>query len=212
MFLYLFLKKVLFVGKNVKVGKNFHVGLMSWISASNRLEIGDDVMIGKLCTIQCDGVIGDGVLIANNVGVVGRLDHDFRQVGVLVRKATHISESPALQLDSRSRIEIGSDVWIGFGSTILSGVTIGRGAVVAAGSVVMGNVGAYDIVAGNPARRVGRRFSDEQIPAHEAAVADAAMSRTDRTRRAPPPRVEEAAAARRRGAPLSDSGATNAIP
>lgn len=51
MSLYLFLKRFLFVGKNVKVGKNFHVGLMTWISAPTRLEIGDDVMIGKLCTI-----------------------------------------------------------------------------------------------------------------------------------------------------------------
>jgi acetyltransferase-like isoleucine patch superfamily enzyme len=196
MSLYLFLKRFLFVGKNVKVGKNFHVGLMTWISAPTRLKIGDDVMIGKLCTIQCDGVIGDGVLISNSVGVIGRLDHDFGQVGVLIRRASHISESATLQQDSRSRIEIGSDVWIGFGSTILSGVSIGRGAIVAAGSVVMGNVKAYDIVAGNPAKRIGRRFTDEQIAAHEAAVAGSAMSKTGRTSRVRQPAIDGIAAAR----------------
>ena len=171
MSLFLALKKKLFVGKNVKVGKNFHVGLMTWISAYNKLEIGDDVYIGKLCTIQCNGVIGDGVLIANNVGVVGRIDHDFRQIGVLVRNATHIADSEALQKDARSWVDIGSDVWIGFGSTILSGVSIKRGAVVAAGSVVTDDVEAYDIVSGNPAKRIGRRFTHEQIAAHEAGLA-----------------------------------------
>jgi acetyltransferase-like isoleucine patch superfamily enzyme len=181
MSLYLFLKRFLFVGKNVKVGKNFHLGLVTWISAPTRLEIGDDVMIGKLCTIQCDGVIGDGVLISNNVGVIGRLDHDLREIGVLIRRAAHISESKTLQEDSRSRVEIGSNVWIGFGSTILSGVSIGRGAIVCAGSVVMTNVGAYDVVAGNPARRIWRRFTDEQILAHEAAIAG---DRSNQSRRA----------------------------
>jgi acetyltransferase-like isoleucine patch superfamily enzyme len=195
MSLYLFLKRFLFVGKNVKIGKNFHVGLMTWISAPTRLEIGNDVMIGKLCTIQCDGEIGDGVLIANNVGVIGRLDHDFREIGVLVRRASHISENKTLQEDSRSRVEIGSNVWIGFGSTILSGVSIGRGAIVCAGSVVMGNVGAYDVVAGNPARRIWRRFTDEQILAHEAAIAGSAMSKTDRTSRLGQSPVADIAAA-----------------
>ncbi len=140
-------------------------------------------MIGKLCTIQCNGSIGDGVLIANNVGVIGRMDHDFQEIGVLVRNAPHISSSNALQKDCRSRIDIGSDVWIGFGSTILSGVSIGRGAIVAAGSVVMGNVGAYDIVSGNPARRIGRRFTDEQIAAHEAALAELTISKRNITGR-----------------------------
>jgi virginiamycin A acetyltransferase len=196
MSLYLFLKRFLFVGKNVKVGKNFHVGLMTFISAPTRLEIGDDVMIGKLCTIQCDGVIGDGVLISNNVGVIGRLDHDFTEIGVLIRRAAHISESSTLQQDPRSRIEIGSNVWIGFGSTILSGVSIGRGAIVCAGSVVMGSVAAYDVVAGNPAKRVWRRFTDEQIAAHEAAIAGSAMSKTDRTNRVRQPPIADVAAAR----------------
>ena len=170
MSIYLSLKRRVFVGRNVHFGKNFHIGLMTWISASDELVIGDDVMIGKLCTIQCNGTIGDGVLIANNVGIIGRMDHDYRKVGVVVRHSPHIAAAAYLQEDTRSRIDIGSDVWIGFGSTIVSGVRIGRGALIAAGSVVMGNVAPYDVVAGNPARRVGRRFTDEQIAAHEAAI------------------------------------------
>jgi acetyltransferase-like isoleucine patch superfamily enzyme len=52
-------------------------------------------------------------------------------------------------------IKIEDNVWIGFDSIILPGVTIGRGAVVGARSVVKEDVPPYSIVAGNPARVVG---------------------------------------------------------
>lgn len=162
---------MLFVGRNVSVGKNFHVGLFSWLSSSEHLNIGNDVYIGKSCSIQCNGRIGDGALIANNVGIVGRVDHDYRMLGVLVRNATHISQSRAIRQHPKSRIDIGSDVWIGFGAVILTGIEIGRGAIIAAGSVVTTSVAPYDIVAGNPAQPVGRRFSDDQIAMHEAMLA-----------------------------------------
>jgi acetyltransferase-like isoleucine patch superfamily enzyme len=59
--------------------------------------------------------------------------------------------------DSSSRpIRIANNVWIGFDAIILPGVSIGEGAVVGARSVVRENVPAYSIVAGNPARIVGR--------------------------------------------------------
>ena len=42
------------------------------------------------------------------------------------------------------------------------GVTIGEGAVVAARGVVVRDVAAFDVVAGNPARRVGGRVMEEE--------------------------------------------------
>ena len=48
-------------------------------------------------------------------------------------------------------VVIEDDVWIGFKSSILKGVTIGRGAVVAAGSMVTKDIPPYTLVAGNPA-------------------------------------------------------------
>lgn len=65
---------------------------------------------------------------------------------------------PEIRGDTR----IGSDVWIGTESVIMSGVTIGDGAVVAAGAVVMRDVPPFAVVAGNPARPVRWRFSEEQ--------------------------------------------------
>jgi acetyltransferase-like isoleucine patch superfamily enzyme len=66
---------------------------------------------------------------------------------------------------SKGDILIGNDVWIGRGARVLSGVTIGDGAVIAGYSVVTKDVRPYAIVAGNPAREVRRRFSDEQVDA-----------------------------------------------
>ena len=59
------------------------------------------------------------------------------------------------------RVHIGHDVWIGHGAIVLPGRGIGTGAVVAAGAVVTKDVPAYTIVAGNPARTIRRRFSED---------------------------------------------------
>lgn len=49
----------------------------------------------------------------------------------------------------------------------MSGVRIGHGAIVAAGSVVLKDVEPYSIVAGNPAREISRRLTEDQIREHE---------------------------------------------
>lgn len=64
---------------------------------------------------------------------------------------------------SKGDITIDDDVWIGFRSTILSGVHIGQGAVIAAGSVVTKDVPPYAIVGGVPAKVIKYRFSPEKI-------------------------------------------------
>lgn len=56
------------------------------------------------------------------------------------------------------QITVGNDVWIGYGATILSGVSIGDGAVIGACSVVTRDVLPYEVVAGNPVRHLRFRF------------------------------------------------------
>jgi len=74
-------------------------------------------------------------------------------------EAKHIKGHPATKGD----VTIGNDVWIGYGAVILSGITIGDGAVIGAFSVVTKNVYPYEIVAGNPAKVIKKRFNDEAI-------------------------------------------------
>lgn len=62
-----------------------------------------------------------------------------------------------LQKNISRPILIGSDVWIGAHSIILSGVKIGDGAVIAAGSVINQDVPANTIVGGVPAKIIKER-------------------------------------------------------
>jgi acetyltransferase-like isoleucine patch superfamily enzyme len=58
--------------------------------------------------------------------------------------------------------DVGHDVWIGDRVTVLAGLRVGTGAVIGTGSVVTRDVEEYTIVAGVPAREVGRRCSREE--------------------------------------------------
>lgn len=64
---------------------------------------------------------------------------------------------------SKGDIVVGNDVWIGYGSFILSGITIGDGAIIGAYSVVTKDIPPYTIVGGNPAKIIRKRFSQQQI-------------------------------------------------
>ncbi len=61
----------------------------------------------------------------------------------------------------RGTTVIGNDVWIGLGTTVLSGVIVGDGAVVGAGAVVSRSVPPYAVVVGNPAKIIRYRFEAE---------------------------------------------------
>lgn len=60
-----------------------------------------------------------------------------------------------------NRVIIGPDVWIGHGSIVMPGVSVGTGSVIGAGSVVTKNVPDYTIVAGNPAKMIRRRVTED---------------------------------------------------
>jgi acetyltransferase-like isoleucine patch superfamily enzyme len=75
------------------------------------------------------------------------------------KEAAAITGHPA----SKGDIVIENDIWIGRQSVILSGVTIHTGAVIGCNSVVSRNVPPYTVVAGNPAREIKKRFSENQI-------------------------------------------------
>lgn len=152
-------------------GHGFHLGARTRIWAPVRVSIGNNVYVGKDVHIECNADIGDCVMIANRVALVGRHDHDFRTVGVPVRFSPWVGSTNPHSPFRDEKVSIESDVWLGFGAVVLSGVCVGRGAIVAAGSVVTKSVEPYAIVGGNPARQIGRRFADEsQITEHEQRI------------------------------------------
>lgn len=160
------------VGSTVSLAPSVHVGFGSVLWAPRRLTVDADTYIGRYCTIMCDGRIGRWVSIGNNVGLVGRYDHDYRAIGYPLRRAPWIGDADYRGPGRGLEVVIGDDVWVGFGAVILSGVTVGRGAIVAAGAVVTRDVEPYSIQAGNPAGCVGRRFSAVEISRHETTLQD----------------------------------------
>jgi len=144
------------IHENVSYHADLRVGRGCVIGAPHSLKIGRCVAIGPHSTLQTNGTIGDFVLIGMGVQVVGRDDHATDEVGVPIRDSTWVAERRATRRDA---VSIGDDVWVGAGSIVLSGVTLGAGAVVAAGSVVVADVEPFAIVGGNPARPISQRFS-----------------------------------------------------
>jgi acetyltransferase-like isoleucine patch superfamily enzyme len=121
------------------------------------LVVGADVYIGDDVIVSCaDRVeIGELTLLAHGVQV---FDNDPHPVDADAReadwKAIRIGEGRDSAAIGHAPIRIGRRAWIGLGSLVMKGVTIGDDAVVAAGSVVTSDVPKGAAVAGNPARQV----------------------------------------------------------
>jgi acetyltransferase-like isoleucine patch superfamily enzyme len=164
-----------------RFGRDIHIGARPILWAPQLLEIGDHCYLGKDVDIEANCRLGKYVLIANRVAFVGRRDHDFRTLGVPVRFGRWVGAGESNAGALADMVVVEDDVWIGYGAVVLTGVTIGRGAIVAAGSVVKQDVAPYSIVAGNPAKFVGRRFrSDADIPRHEAMMASGRFESSER--------------------------------
>lgn len=153
--------------KNITLGNNTTFGRGTVFWAPNHMKIGDNVYIGKYCTIQADIEMGNNIEIANTVGLIGKYDHDYSKVGVSIKDAPWIGSPEYNFKGLNQKIIIDDDVWIGYGAVVFTGVHIHRGAIIAAGSIVTKDVPAYAIVAGNPAKIKGYRFTEKEIIEHE---------------------------------------------
>jgi len=174
--------QLLLLGKNklISHGKDLHIGKSTRLWAPDHITIGDCVYIGKEVYIEANVTLGNYVLIANRVAFVGRHDHDFSAIGYPVRLSPWIGDMDNSNPKRTEEVTVNDDVWIGYGATIMTGITIGKGAIIAAGSVVVKDVSAYSIVAGVPAKETGRRFTDEQIKEHEQRIKNGRFSFSER--------------------------------
>jgi virginiamycin A acetyltransferase len=112
------------------------------------------LIIGKFCAIAAETrfiMTGDHKLDAIST-------YPFPIFGNGWESAFNVHDLPV-----KGDIIVGNDVWFGYDSLVMNGVTIGNGAIIASRAVVVKDVPAYSIVAGNPARVVKMRFDEKTI-------------------------------------------------
>lgn len=147
------------------VGKGVHVASPTIVSGKHNIYLGNNVNIDW-----------DSVLYATNAKLIFG-NNSGAAVGCTFITGNH-RPKPGELLKERGNdnlegkdIIIGEEVWVGAKSVVLAGTKIGRGAIVSAGSVVRGiKIPPYAIVAGNPAKIVGYRYTPEEIVYHESVL------------------------------------------
>ncbi len=156
---------LLFLGPRLEleIGRKGQVdfGRFVWIGHGTKIrchegvvEIGAKTVMGQECTIsaykrvrigeQC--VIADRAMFIDFDHGVVEVERPIRQQGIYTRE-----------------VEVGSNVWIGYGACILRGVSVGDNSIVGTNSVVTKDVPANAVVAGVPARIVRMRDAPEQL-------------------------------------------------
>jgi maltose O-acetyltransferase len=120
------------------------------IGGAKNIEIGKGSFINTGVRF---GVPQDRVVIGENVQVGPR---------VMFETASHgLEYVPGKGRGTLSKpIMVEDEVWVGGGSIITQGVTLGRGSVVAAGAVVVNDVASYSVVGGVPARVLRENVRD----------------------------------------------------
>lgn len=116
---------------------------------------GDKLIIGKFCQIAA------GVEF-----VMNGANHQMNAVSTFpfyTLEGWDMNPPGTADLPLKGDTVVGNDVWIGQNAVILPGVHIGDGAIIGANCVVGSDVSPYTIVAGNPARKLRKRFDDELI-------------------------------------------------
>ena len=105
--------------------------------------------------------IGNFCSIADNVHFLLAGEHDYSLISTFPFRRFRPENRILDDSSSKGKIVIEDDVWIGFGTTILSGVHIGKGAVIAAGAVVTADIPPYAVAGGIPAKVLKNRFGDD---------------------------------------------------
>lgn len=186
----------LFRGRCERVGKRFRLSTMPFIIGHARIYIGDDVnFFGKLDVfsgatfdeprlIIKDRVdIGHGAVFIVNKEIVIEEDVNIASPVKFMDSDAHpkdtkarIADMPAPP-DEVKPIRVCRNAWIGGGSAIMKGVTIGEGAIIGMNSVVVTDIPPYTVAMGNPARVVVKmqpqQSAVEAKPAGTQATVDA---------------------------------------
>ncbi|MGH9133081.1 MAG: DapH/DapD/GlmU-related protein [Ilumatobacteraceae bacterium] len=136
-----------------------HVGSGTMIGAAVTLSAG--MVPGQRCVTDPVVSIGDRCLIGRGSGIVGHLrieigDDVWTGHNVYITDQNHGYDDPAVpigrQVMPERPVRIGAGSWLGFGTVVLPGATIGEHVVIGANSVVTGEIPSYTVAAGSPAK------------------------------------------------------------
>ena len=163
------LREIYLRSRLAALGPSATIAVGIQVVGADAIHIGRDFFCARGCSLYADGggqiTIGDRVALNANVSLNAAIDGQIRigshvliGPGVLMRATNHAFSRTDIPIWQQGhvpgKIHIADDVWIGGNVTILDGAVIGKGAIVAAGAVVKGNVPAYAIVGGIPARHL----------------------------------------------------------
>ena len=113
---------------------------------SEEAQIGPGSVVMALVAVNASAVVGEAVILNTGCSV----DHDnFIEDGAHISPGAHLAGG----------VSVGSCSWVGIGSSIREGITIGPDCMIGAGSVVVRDVPPASKVAGNPARAMEKRGS-----------------------------------------------------
>lgn len=133
--------------------KGSKIGAYSYIGNKTVLE---NAEIGRFCSISDNCRIGMGSHTLNYLSTCSVFTEAINGTQYSwVDKDTNAAKT--------LKTVIGNDVWIGYQSIILGGITVGDGAVIGAGAVVVKDVPPYAVVGGVPAKVIKYRFPEEII-------------------------------------------------
>ncbi|MFM8311556.1 MAG: acyltransferase [Ilumatobacteraceae bacterium] len=126
------------------------------------------MMPGQRCLTDPVVSIGDRCLIGKGSGIVGHFaieigDDVWTGHHVYITDQNHgyedVTRPISVQSQPERPVRIAAGAWIGHGTVVLPGATIGRNAVVGANSVVTGEIPDFSVAVGAPARVI-RRYVD----------------------------------------------------
>jgi virginiamycin A acetyltransferase len=107
--------------------------------------------------------IGNYVSIAKSVSFILGGNHQSGTLTCYPLFSKFLKFNSLYDATTKGAIIVEDEVWIGYNVIILSGVRIGKGSIIAAGAVVTNDIPSYAVAAGNPARVIKYRFSEDEI-------------------------------------------------
>src|SRR5947209_13836855 len=156
---------IAFIGPRVVLqvgrGAQLELGRWSWLGHGTKIRchegnvsIGAKTVMGQECTISAfqhvkigrECVIADRVMFIDFDHGVVEVDRPIRMQGIYKRD-----------------VNVGNNVWIGYGACILRGVTVGDNAIIGTNAVVTKDVPANAVVAGLPARVIRMRAAPKSM-------------------------------------------------